>query len=169
MEIFKHIASTAIIAAVGLFNPCISLGDNSQTNPNGQTNRNSRQTNPTAGTSENPDSFKSPKRGVCWEEGKVNLNARHASMLTPGVSWAYNWGPTPAYPNIYSDQFYFVPMAWNAAYDASQIRSWLKDHPETRYLLGFNEPNFSDQAKMTPAQAAEAWPGPQVSRQTPRR
>ncbi|MBD5356402.1 MAG: hypothetical protein HDR88_05285 [Bacteroides sp.] len=101
----------------------------------------------------------SPKRGICWEEGKVNLNEHHASLLAPGVAWVYNWGSYPANPEVYSDLFCFVPMAWNGEYDAAAIRSWLVAHPETRYLLGFNEPNFADQAKMTPSQAAAAWPG----------
>ena len=164
MNHYRHILGVCIVTIVGLSNPLLSLGDNpegssnmAETNYLAKTNSSSNTTDSTNPTGEK--SFKSPKRGICWEEGKVNLNARHASMLTPGVSWAYNWGPAPAYPDIYSADFYFVPMAWNAAYDAAKIREWLKDHPETRYLLGFNEPNFSDQAKMTPAQAAEAWPG----------
>ena len=44
-------------------------------------------------------------------------------------------------------------MAWNGAYSAARIRAWLDAHPESRYLLGFNEPNFYDQARMTPAEA----------------
>ncbi|MDE6310422.1 MAG: hypothetical protein K2L96_01220 [Muribaculaceae bacterium] len=101
----------------------------------------------------------SPKRGICWEEGRVNLNEHHASLLSPGVSWMYNWGPSAANPSVYSEDFYYVPMAWNGAYNASRIRTWLSNHPETRYLLGFNEPNLADQAAMTPAQAVAAWPG----------
>lgn len=101
----------------------------------------------------------SPKRGICWEEGKVNLNDHHASLLSPGVSWVYNWGPSAANSEVYSGSFCFVPMAWNGNYNASELHSWLKTHPETKYLLGFNEPNFADQAAMTPAQAATAWPG----------
>ena len=101
----------------------------------------------------------SPKRGICWEEGVVNLNGHHAALMSPGVSWAYTWGPSPANQEVYSDNFCFIPMAWNGSYDAEKIRTWLSRHPETRYLLGFNEPNFANQARMTPAQAAEAWPG----------
>lgn len=101
----------------------------------------------------------SPKRGLCWDEAKVGLNPHHASLLSPGVSWVYNWGPSPADPAVYSESFCFVPMAWNASYNAAYIRAWLDKHPATRWLLGFNEPNFADQARMTPAQAAAAWPG----------
>ena len=40
---------------------------------------------------------------------------------------------------------HFAPMCWNSYYNANAIRSYIDSHPETRYLLGFNEPNFSAQ------------------------
>lgn len=98
------------------------------------------------------------KRGLSWEEGKINLNEHHASLLLPGVAWVYNWGPSPANAGVYSQDFYFVPMAWNGNYNTTAIRNWLTNHPETKYLLGFNEPNFADQASMTPSQAVASWP-----------
>ncbi len=101
---------------------------------------------------------KSAKRGAGWEAKEVALNAHHASLLEPGVSWVYNWGPDAAHSQIYGPGFSFLPMAWNAAYSPSRIRAWLTAHPETKYLLGFNEPNFASQARMTPAEAAAAWP-----------
>lgn len=101
----------------------------------------------------------SPKRGIGWDEKSVKLNSHHASLLSPGVSWVYTWAAAPGNPEVYADGFRFLPMAWNAAYDATKIRAYLKDHPETRYILGFNEPNFADQARLTPAEAAAAWPG----------
>lgn len=103
-------------------------------------------------------SAKSTKRGVCWDEKIMVLDSRHSALLSPGVSWVYNWGPDAACSSAYSENFSFEPMAWNGAYDASRIRAWLGSHPECRYLLGFNEPNFADQARMTPAEAAAAWP-----------
>ena len=45
----------------------------------------------------------------------------------------------------------------NANYDADAIRDYVKSHPSCRYLLGFNEPNFTKQANMTPQKAAEEW------------
>lgn len=100
----------------------------------------------------------SAKRGICWEEDAVTLGSHHAELLSPGVSWVYNWGPDAANSEVYGDGFCFLPMAWNASYSPDRIRTWLSNHPETRYLLGFNEPNFASQAAMTPAQAAQAWP-----------
>ncbi|MEE2644387.1 MAG: glycosyl hydrolase, partial [Myxococcota bacterium] len=39
-----------------------------------------------------------------------------------------------------------------------EIRAFLETHREVRYLLGYNEPNFQEQANMTPAYAASLWP-----------
>ncbi len=100
----------------------------------------------------------STKRGVCWDESAVKINAHHVELLSPGVCWVYNWGPDAGNSAVYSEDFSFQPMAWNGAYNESRIRSWLDAHPETRWLLAFNEPNFADQARMTPADAASAWP-----------
>ncbi|MBD5234765.1 MAG: hypothetical protein HDS65_11430 [Bacteroidales bacterium] len=104
-------------------------------------------------------SAKSAKRGAGWDDKAVTLNAHHASLLEPGVSWVYNWGPDAANSEIYSSDFCFIPMAWNGGYNASRIRTWLTNHPEVKYLLGFNEPNFASQARMTPEDAVKAWPG----------
>ena len=82
-------------------------------------------------------------------------------MLIPGVSWFYNWGNTPNsnIADVPSEEtIEFIPMCWNANYNADGIREYCKAHPETKYLLGFNEPNFKAQANMTPEVAAEKWP-----------
>jgi hypothetical protein len=48
-------------------------------------------------------------------------------------------------------------MAWNAA-GIPGVNTWVSNDPKVKYILGFNEPNFIDQANMTPTQAAAAWP-----------
>lgn len=103
-------------------------------------------------------SAKSPKRGVGWDEATLKLNSSHAALLSPGVSWVYNWGPDAANGDVYGEELSFEPMAWNGAFSETRIRAWLKAHPETKYLLGFNEPNFADQSRMTPSDAAALWP-----------
>lgn len=100
----------------------------------------------------------SPKRGV--SEDSFSLGCQ-VEALTPGVSWYYNW--RTAAPVGYQNQIdqldmEFVPMCWNAAYDADAIREYCKAHPKTKYLLGFNEPNFTNQANLTPEEAAAKWP-----------
>ena len=104
-------------------------------------------------------SAKSYKRGV--SENQFSISGQ-MTPLAPGVSWYYNWGNTPGkgYQGqvIGFDGFDFIPMTWNANYDADAIREYARSHPGCKYILGFNEPNFKKQAKMTPQEAAAQWP-----------
>ena len=82
-------------------------------------------------------------------------------VMSPEISWWYNWAVTPesSVAYVYGDYgFDFVPMAWNGYFDETALREFLTDHPETKYLLAFNEPNFTEQANMTPSEAAAVWP-----------
>lgn len=98
---------------------------------------------------------KSYKRGVSENEFqyKAQLEA-----LSPGVTWYYNWANVAGNYVANTGFLEFVPMCWNANYNADKIRQFVKDHPETKYILGYNEPNFNNQAHMTPEQAAQDWP-----------
>ncbi len=102
---------------------------------------------------------KSTKRGV--SENNFMFSSQ-LEKLSEGVTWYYNWGNTPGagYKNQVADcdALEYVPMAWNGNYNADKIREYCRSHPNTKYILGFNEPNFKAQANMTPQQAAEAWP-----------
>lgn len=104
-------------------------------------------------------SARSYKRGV--SENQFSLLGQ-MKPLEPGVSWYYTWGNTP--PSGYQDQlvgyegYDFIPMCWNAGYNADAIREYCRTHPKCKYILGFNEPNFKAQANMTPQEAAAKWP-----------
>lgn len=98
---------------------------------------------------------RSTKRGV--SENNFQFNAQ-VDALAPGVSWYYNWGNTPGNAVINNESMEYVPMCWNGNFNSEKIRQYVKEHPDTKYILGFNEPNFTNQANMTPAQAAEKWP-----------
>ena len=97
------------------------------------------------------------KRGV--GENAFSLQEEF-DVLYPGVGWFYSWGNVPNNNiiNIPDENMVFIPMCWNANYNADNIRNYCKQHPETKYLLGFNEPNFVNQANMSPEVAAEKWP-----------
>ncbi|MDE6392289.1 MAG: glycoside hydrolase family protein [Muribaculaceae bacterium] len=99
---------------------------------------------------------KSPKRGV--SENEFQFKAQMAA-IAPGVSWYYNWGPSVGRYLKNETMMEFVPMCWNGDYDADAIRTYVGEHSEVRYLLGFNEPNFTKQANMTPQAAAARWEG----------
>ncbi len=99
---------------------------------------------------------KSAKRGVSFTFQQVD----DMTLLAPGISWSYNWGSAQnetfdAYRSDYGLDY--CPMAWNGV-NESAIREYVERNPDCSYLLAFNEPNLTDQANMTPTQAAENWP-----------
>ncbi len=98
----------------------------------------------------------SEKRGLAYG---YHSNA-DLEVLSEGVSWWYNWAVTPESTVLDSYTGYgfeFVPMAWNGSFNETALRSFLDTHPDVKYILGFNEPNFIDQANMTPTEAAAQW------------
>ena len=106
-----------------------------------------------------PAPLKSAKRGVAYDfAAQADLQA-----LSTGVSWWYNWAarPNTALPSNAASQaaMDYIPMLWNASYDPATVEAYIEANPNIKYLLVLNEPNLVDQADMTPAQAAAAWPG----------
>lgn len=100
---------------------------------------------------------KSPKRGVSFNFAFPE----DVFLMKDFVSWSYNWGPAEddgvaQYMDM--TDIAFIPMAWTANFSAEQITAWIDAHPSTKYILGFNEPNLTDQCNMTPRQVADAWP-----------
>ena len=110
---------------------------------------------PGAGTTERID--KSRKRGLAYDL----RDAADLDTLKGGVSWWYNWYFTTSAPAGYNEtyQMEFVPMLWgrNSSQDAAQVLNFILAHPEVEYLLVLNEPNLTDQANLSPSQAASEW------------
>jgi len=99
---------------------------------------------------------KSFKRGVAYGHHSAN----DMKTASAGISWWYNWSSQPDYDiqTTYADyKVDFVPQAWNAV-GINGIKTLVSQDNKVKYILGFNEPNFTDQANMTPSQAAAAWP-----------
>ena len=99
---------------------------------------------------------KSKKRGVAFNFN----NLSDLPLLSPYISWDYNWGNTTSDNSALwfdANEMDFCPMCWNGNYSPDRIRAFVAAHPNTKYLLAFNEPNLTDQANMTPSQAAELW------------
>jgi hypothetical protein len=75
-----------------------------------------------------------------------------------GASWAYDWSATPPPRDPHLD---WVPMIWGSRSVTSSVLDSLRRARRTgeaQDLLGFNEPDSSSQADMTPVQAAALWP-----------
>jgi len=98
---------------------------------------------------------RSNKRGV----GFNNLLTGDVQALSPGLTWGYNWGSSGSNNDDAFKQYgiEYVPMCWNGV-NTTQLVSLLTAHPEIKYILAFNEPNFKSQSNLTPTQAAAKWP-----------
>jgi hypothetical protein len=71
------------------------------------------------------------------------------SASSPGISWWYDWSTASSGGDSAIE---FVPMIWGG----SDLTATLP--AGSRYVLGFNEPNFKAQSNLTPQQAAADWP-----------
>jgi len=105
---------------------------------------------------------RSMKRGVGTNDmGYV----KNFSVLSEGLSWIYNW--TSQAPSLIRNDWEktgleYVPMIWGGGIDIDRnkqaVKEYLAAHPSIKYILGFNEPNFTSQSRLTPSQAAALWP-----------
>ncbi|MGH3068626.1 MAG: glycoside hydrolase family protein [Streptosporangiaceae bacterium] len=77
-------------------------------------------------------------------------------LAQSGASWYYTWSASPAVGVSSAGGPRFVPLIWGAANVNAGTLSEVRG--EGPYLLGFNEPDMSGQANMTPAQALSLWP-----------
>eukprot|EP00931_Biecheleriopsis_adriatica_P082071 TRINITY_DN5545_c0_g1_i1.p1 TRINITY_DN5545_c0_g1~~TRINITY_DN5545_c0_g1_i1.p1 ORF type:complete len:310 (-),score=38.64 TRINITY_DN5545_c0_g1_i1:278-1207(-) len=88
----------------------------------------------------------SSKRGIA----DPHLSHGAVEALHPAVSWGYNWGTSAGWSGLE-----FFPMI----HHASSLNSADHDlHGHFSALLGFNEPDISSQAHMSPREAARRWP-----------
>jgi hypothetical protein len=105
-----------------------------------------------------PPPAKSAKRGIAFDLA----TPADLAAVSPGVSWWYNWSPQPHrdVPTDFRARYGmdFIPMLWNGDFNAASIESILKANPHIQYLLLLNEPNLTDQANMSPQDAARLWP-----------
>jgi hypothetical protein len=87
------------------------------------------------------------KRGIASNAGPSAAFA--PSSTSQGISWWYNWAAASPGGDA---RIEFVPMLWGGGSLNESVPGG------SRYLLGFNEPNFKTQANLTAAQAAADWP-----------
>jgi len=100
-----------------------------------------------------------PKKGLGVTTGATNWKTKVENL---NVSWHYAWGPSLDEPE--PDGVEFVPMLWGANRDAVKLQekldqiSKLKSEGIAKYVLGFNEPDGSDQSNIEVERALENWP-----------
>jgi autotransporter-associated beta strand protein len=88
-----------------------------------------------------------PKRGF------ADVRANYANLQATNASWYYTWGTGTGSPGTSGATHY--PMFWNSPSDAT-IAS-VKARPGLEWVLGFNEPERTDQANMSVTSALDAW------------
>ncbi|MBP5504378.1 MAG: hypothetical protein J6Y24_16515 [Bacteroidales bacterium] len=156
----KSIFGITLILAAMTMGACSSDDD---ATPNEQPTDEQSLTNPDNGTALSGDSteyifqHKSAKRGI----GFNRITAAMAFKVGNTISWAYNW--SGSCDNAVADAFdqsgvEFVPMAWNSKANYNDIAQFVQAHPNTKHILGYNEPNLTDQCNETPTQTAQTWP-----------
>ena len=81
-------------------------------------------------------------------------NSPANEIAETAASWCYNWSTEPKASDC-GDPL-FVPMVWGSGDVAAAIAGIKKAGYDT--VLGFNEPNKSDQSNMTVDEAIASWP-----------
>ena len=95
--------------------------------------------------------------GSSWSAMPDNLKYAPQQADFTNSTWYYNWGTTPSGNNDEirnSLNQEFVPEKWGAG------GSWRKIYTldDVSHLLGYNEPDHSEQSNVSVARAIEEWP-----------
>ncbi|KAF7300142.1 Glyco-hydro-cc domain-containing protein [Mycena kentingensis (nom. inval.)] len=92
-------------------------------------------------------------RGLAWA---TNDNFAKVIGTKPMISWYHHWeyGPVSQMPSNVE----WVPMFWGSSkWDKWSQRKEEMKKKLPKYLIGFNEPDISGQANMSPQDAAGIW------------
>ncbi len=93
----------------------------------------------------------SPKKGL-----GVIASPACADLETLDASWYLNWRPEPDATCGGVDERFFVPRIGNAN-SMQRLSSAIANAQASGWLIGFNEPNLSTHANMTPVEGAVLW------------
>ena len=94
------------------------------------------------------------KRGVCMSTSSMDFAARLVGLK---ANWYYTWGLEPS-GNVGGVEF--VPMFWGASSvtkDNCDKVNKLYEEGKAFYVLGFNEPDLSEEASMSVSDALDKW------------
>ena len=111
-------------------------------------------TNGTSATSAT-NTFGVSKKGL----GLATDMGQNAKLKDWGVAWYYNWGESRSYGAQYSGVEY-VPMVWKET-NATNFKNRVNKLKSSgyKYVLTFNEPEFSNQCNMSVDQVYATWKG----------
>jgi hypothetical protein len=95
------------------------------------------------------------KRGVCFSTGALNWADRVVRLK---ANWYYNWGNDDVTAGVKGVEY--VPMVWGHTMVNKGVCDRINQmYSEGKifYVLGFNEPDLSQEANMSVTQALEDW------------
>jgi hypothetical protein len=87
------------------------------------------------------------------KRGFADTGASYGNLQATNAGWYYTWGTGTGSPGNFDANHY--PMIWGGTPSQSTLNNLVSRNPT--YVLGFNEPERTDQANMTVAQAISAW------------
>lgn len=95
-------------------------------------------------------SDKTGKRGIAWPS--ENKQDSPSNLGGGKIAWVYNWSPYRT--DIPGAEF--VPMLWSAN-NGHDGNAFVSQAQGAKVVLGFNEPEREDQARMSVGEAVQAW------------
>ena len=102
---------------------------------------------------------RSTKRGICYN----GIYATDFDMLSQGICWAYNWAASSvgfgsALQAVSREaNIVYIPIWQKGGVPEAAIRNYKNLYPEAEWILALNEPTITNEANMTPEQAAVGW------------
>lgn len=106
-----------------------------------------------------PESGTSGKKGVAFNTQNTN-GTWYNNTFNLKSYWFYSWGATLPFEQK-PQNTEFVPMFWGKGTVTEANINYLKDlkaQGKVKFILGFNEPDLTDQANMTVQEALALWP-----------
>jgi hypothetical protein len=94
----------------------------------------------------------SERKGV----GAWTFSGDDTALAESGASWFYTWSTSEE--GISASNVGFVPMIWGSGSITSSALAQAKEATSCGCMLGFNEPDMTNQSNMTPSQALNLWP-----------
>ena len=88
------------------------------------------------------------------KRGFADTGANYNDLQATNAGWYYNWGTAPSSIGNYNANFY--SMIWGSGQSSDTTINYALSVTST-YLLGFNEPERTDQANLTVAAATSIW------------
>ena len=89
------------------------------------------------------------------KRGFADTGAGYSNLQATGAGWYYTWGLGAANPGSFDASF--APMFWGGwAVNQNNINA-VKNNANVEWVLGFNEPERTDQANMSVGAAISSW------------